>query len=183
MQEAIIIHGGPRKEKYYNPDLPTLPNANWLPWLQKQFQMVDILAQTPSMPRPYDPTYAEWEEMLNRFVSSNLAYAVGHSSGGGFLVKYLQTHKLPLKKLILVAPWFDFEKRWGEEWLTDFDPNALDGIEVHMLISDDDTPDQQQSARVLMEAYPSIIEHRYKDKGHFVGIPTIPEVWEIIQNG
>jgi predicted alpha/beta hydrolase family esterase len=179
MREAIIIHGSPDKAEYFSPDTPTPPAFHWLPWLQKQFQLAGVLAQIPSMPAPYAPKYKEWEAMFKRIAPMDLECAVGHSSGGGFLVKYLQANRPRIKKLVLAAPWFDVEKRYGGEWAAEFDPRALDGIgETHALISDDDSQDQQESAKALLAAYPKIIEHRFKDKGHFVGMPVFPELWE-----
>ena len=181
MKEAIIIHGGPGKEVFFDESIPPPSHSFWFPWLQKQFLVNGILAQAPVMPAPYDSKFSEWAEIFDRFASPNLAYAVGHSSGGGFLVKYMQTSGLRLEKLILVAPWLDPKKNFGEEWQTSLDPRALDNvIETHLLISDDDDTAELESARRLVDAYPKIIEHRFQNRGHFIFINELPELKPII---
>jgi predicted alpha/beta hydrolase family esterase len=182
MKEAIIVHGSPDRAEYFAPEFPSPSAFHWFPWLQKQFQMAGVLAQVPSMPAPYDAKYSEWEELFSRLVSPRLEYAVGHSSGGGFLIKYMQAHRLPLKKLVLVAPWLDPDGEFGQEWRTELDPRALDSAaETHLFISDDDDAAELDSANRLLAAYPKIIEHRFTDRGHFVGMPAFPELWDIIK--
>lgn len=34
MRNAILLHGLPSKEEYYNPDRPSSSNSHWFPWLQ-----------------------------------------------------------------------------------------------------------------------------------------------------
>ena len=33
MKNAIILHGGPSKTEYYDPEAPSMSNINWTPWL------------------------------------------------------------------------------------------------------------------------------------------------------
>jgi hypothetical protein len=33
MKNAIILHGGPDKQEYYDPETPSQSNMHWLPWL------------------------------------------------------------------------------------------------------------------------------------------------------
>ena len=181
MKEAIIVHGSPDRVEYFDPASPSPSAFHWFPWLCKQFQLAGILAQCPSMPTPYDAKYAEWEDLFLRLVSPRLEYAAGHSSGGGFLVKYMQKHRLSLHKLALVAPWIDPDRKFGEEWQTWLDPHALDSVqEAHLFISEDDDEAELESAARLLAAYPRIIEHRFKDRGHFVGMPEFPELWKAL---
>ena len=90
MKTAIIIHGMPYKdEEYYNPKRPASSNCHWLPWIQKQLLLKDILAQTPEMPVPYEPEYIAWKEIFERFPLNEETILVGHSCGAGFIVRYL----------------------------------------------------------------------------------------------
>jgi hypothetical protein len=36
MKTAIIIHGMPSTEEYYDVNRPASSNCHWLPWIQKQ---------------------------------------------------------------------------------------------------------------------------------------------------
>lgn len=36
MKNAIILHGGPDKEEYYDPKARSMSNSHWIPWLQAQ---------------------------------------------------------------------------------------------------------------------------------------------------
>ncbi len=59
MKTAIIVHGMPPKEEYFNSAYPSQSNKHWIPWIQKQLILNGILAQTPEMPEPYDPDYTK----------------------------------------------------------------------------------------------------------------------------
>jgi hypothetical protein len=37
VSNAIIVHGEPGRDEYYDPDVPSSSNHHWLPWLAKQF--------------------------------------------------------------------------------------------------------------------------------------------------
>jgi hypothetical protein len=85
-----------------------------------------------------------------------------------------------LEKLVLVAPWLDPDGEFGGEFRTELDPAAFDAVgEVHLLISDDDDEVELESARRLLFAYPRIVEHRFADRGHFVGMPAFDELWGV----
>ena len=67
MKNAIIVHGMPSKEEYYSSDFPACSNNHWIPWLQKQFIMNDVKADTPEMPHAYLPEYEVWKKEFERF--------------------------------------------------------------------------------------------------------------------
>lgn len=67
MKTAIILHGMPLKEEYYNPESESQSNKHWIPWAQKQLILDNILAQTPEMPEPYYPDYAKWSKVFEQF--------------------------------------------------------------------------------------------------------------------
>ena len=59
MKKAIIIHGSPSKEEFFDQKTPSPSNFQFLPWLQKELLLRDVIAQTPEMPAPYNPVYEE----------------------------------------------------------------------------------------------------------------------------
>ena len=106
MRNAIILHGRPDKDEYYNPELPSQSNMEWKPWLQRQLQLKDIIAQTPEIPMSFDPDYETWKTEFERYDITLDTVLVGHSCGAGFLVKYLSQHpETRVGKVVLVAPW------------------------------------------------------------------------------
>lgn len=86
MKTAIIIHGMPPKEEYFNAEYPSSSNKHWIPWIQKQLILNGILAQTPEMPEPYDPDYTKWYSVFEQFTIDGDTQLIGHSCGGGFLL-------------------------------------------------------------------------------------------------
>lgn len=120
MKQVILIHGLPDKEEVIGDVWPSPSNAHWFPWIQKQLTRQDILCQALEMPRSYNPIYVDHERVLNQMEISNETILVGHSCGGGFLLRYLSEHQnLKPKKVILVAPWLD-----PEGYLKELNPNS-----------------------------------------------------------
>ena len=107
MKNALLLHGTCDREEYFSDLHTSLSNSHWLPWLQKQLLIRDILTQTPEMPQAYDPQYDLWEKTFERFDVDKNTILVGHSCGGGFLLRWLSENRVEVNKLILVAPWID----------------------------------------------------------------------------
>ncbi len=107
MKTAVILHGKPSKEEYLDPKSPSPSNAHWLPWLQRQLLLSGILAQTPELPEPYEPDYGKWSDVFQQFPIDADTILVGHSCGGGFLVRWLSEHRIQVGRVALVAPWID----------------------------------------------------------------------------
>ena len=138
------------------------------PGCNSRFLRAGWQCQTPELPHPYRPSYAEWKETFDCFKPQKLSLLVGHSAGGGFAIKYLQEHKLKLEKLILVAPWLDPEREFDDFLQTDLKPTALNSIdEVHLIFSEDDDEAERQTKDRLLAAYPQIVFHDYLNFGHF----------------
>lgn len=104
MKTAIILHGKPSKEEYFDPQGPSPSNKHWLAWLQRQLIVNGVLAQTPELPEPYKPVYEKWRSVFERFLINKDTILVGHSCGAGFLVKWLSQNKVKVGKVALVAP-------------------------------------------------------------------------------
>jgi predicted alpha/beta hydrolase family esterase len=107
MQTAIIIHGFPSKEEYFDPTFPAESNSTWIPWVQRQLIVNGILAQTPEMPEPYAPSYEKYCMLFERFAIDADTILVGYSGGAGFLVRWLSEHKVKVGKVVLAAPFLD----------------------------------------------------------------------------
>ena len=104
MPNAVIVHGASDRNEFFDPDYPSLSNAHWVPWLQKQMLMADYLVDTPEMPRAYAPDYPLWKRIFERYEIDTGSVLVGYSCGGGFLLRWLSENAVAPKRVILVAP-------------------------------------------------------------------------------
>lgn len=170
MKTAIIIHGMPSKEKYYDATQTSESNSHWFPWLQRQLLLNHILAQTPEMPMPFRPSYESWKKVLEQFPLNEDAVLVGHSCGGGFLVRYLSENNIKVGKVALVAPWIDPEDSRPEPGFFDFkiDPNLASRTEdIKLFISSDDAQAELETAGLLEKEIKNLKIQRFSDRGHF----------------
>lgn len=189
MKNAIILHGTCDKEEYYSPEYPSASNFHWLPWLAKQLLIKDIHAVTPEMPHGYLPNYAVWKQEFERFDITSETILVGHSCGGGFLVRWLSENKdKKVGKVVLVAPWIDPNKTKGED--NDFFNFEMD-IElvsrtqgVTIFNSDTDMEAVHTSVNQIMDTIQNIKLVEFENKGHFclsdLGGEAFPELLEEI---
>lgn len=187
MKQCIIIHGKPGRQEYEDPHVPSPSNHHWFPWIQKQLLLHNILTQTLEMPRPFEPVYAQWAFTLDNIRLDADTIMVGHSCGGGFILRYLSERKLSVRGIALVAPWLDP----GHTKTADFfafipDPQLLSRIQhAHMLHSTDD-PAQgiAESVKTIQTWYPAMRVHTAHHKGHYtieeMKTPEFPELLSII---
>lgn len=169
MKNAIILHGMPSKEGYYEPNRECPSNEHWLPWLQHQLIIKDILAQTPEMPRPYDPDYQEWLNVFNQFTINEDTILIGHSCGGGFLVRWLSENTIKVGKVILVAPWIDTDKILKSDFFNfKIDNNMSDKAESIVIFGSNN--DDQEIKDSIDKLRNEIKNVKYKEFnfGHFV---------------
>ncbi len=171
MKNAIIVHGMPSKEEYYSDKYPSASNFQWLPWLQKQLIIRDIKADTPEMPLAYSPNYSVWKREFERFDITPETILVGHSCGGGFLVRWLSEHpEVKVGKVVLVAPWLDPTRTET----TDFFDFVIDANFVArtggtiIFHSDNDDVDINESVALLMQEVSGIELRTFSGYGHFV---------------
>jgi predicted alpha/beta hydrolase family esterase len=171
MKNAIIIHGTCSKKEYFDDKYPSLSNSHWLPWLQKQLLIKGIFTQTPEMLNAYgsEYKYKEWVKQFECFDINEETILIGHSSGGGFLIRWLSENKIKIKKLILVAPWIDPEKEEGTNFF-DFEidkhiPKRIE--ETHLFVSSDDDKDILDSVKIIEKNIPNIKFHKFSNLGHF----------------
>ncbi|MBN2016267.1 alpha/beta fold hydrolase [Candidatus Dojkabacteria bacterium] len=170
MKTALLLHGTCDKEEYFSDKYPSLSNSHWFPWLQKQLLMRGVFTQTPEMPDAYKPDYKKWKREFERFDVDKDTILVGHSCGGGFLVRYLSEHKLKIKKLILVAPWMDPNNKKAASFF-DFtiDPKLEDRAkEMFILVSEDEEVDGvKETVGILSEKFHEARLIQFDKMGHF----------------
>lgn len=187
MKTAIILHGMPSRENYYDADRPdSQSNSHWIPWLQQKLLQRDILTQAPEMPEPYEPDYKKWCEIFDQFKLDSETDLIGHSAGAGFLVRYLSEHDVKVGKVVLVAPWINPdqvpETDMFDNWQID-DDLAHKAEKIYIVYSTDDDQEIIDSVHILRDKIPAeIIE--CQNKGHFtfssMKTREIPEVLNLL---
>lgn len=172
MKNAIILHGmpDPGMKEYYNPSVPSASNAHWLPWLQQQLMIRDIATQTPEIPNSWKPDYPTWRKEFERYDITPETVLVGHSCGGGFLVRWLSEHPdIRVGKVVLVAPWID-PRRTNT---TDFFEFVIDPLlksrtaDLVIFGSDNDFKSVQASIQIIREAVQDVGYREFHNYGHF----------------
>ncbi|MDB5171158.1 MAG: hypothetical protein JWO35_852 [Candidatus Saccharibacteria bacterium] len=185
MKNAILVPGRPDKNQHYDPSLPSNSEGYWFSWLKRQLILNDIQANAIEPPMPFRPRYEEWKKEFERFDITNETVLVGHSCGGGFLVRYLSEHKdLKVGKVYLVAPWINPDDNALSETADFFhfkiDPNfARRAASVTVFVSSDDYPDVVKTVDILAEKVPDLDIHHYNDRGHFKE-KLFPELLDLI---
>jgi uncharacterized protein len=189
MRTAVIVHGTPDKEEYYNPDLPSSSNHHWIPWLQKQLIVRDIFAQTPEMPNAWAPDFPTWKKEFERFDVNEASILVGHSCGGGFLTRWLTEHPdRRFAQVVLVAPWLDpFRRKTTDFYEFEIDPQLANRAESFTIFhSDNDMEEVQESVRRFRKILPAVQYREFHDYGHFcfddMKTTAFPELLELILN-
>ncbi len=188
MKTAILIHGMPSEKEFFKPHNVSPSNNQWLPWIQKQLALKGIVAQTPEMPEPYRPDYEKWKQIFEQFTLDEDTILVGHSCGGGFLVRWLSENNVKVGRVVLVAPWISPTDEQPAPGFFNFqvDPNlASKAKELHLFISSDDEQDELGTAKMLEEKVKGIEFHRFTNKGHFCigfNLPNeeFPELLEVL---
>ncbi len=167
------MHGMPSKEEYFDPTYPSPSNSHWFPWLTKQLMVHDICTVAPEIPQPWQPRYDIWRKEFERFDITPETILIGHSCGGGFIVRWLSENKdWQVGKVILVAPWLnpDNDPRSDTADFFDFtvDPDLRERTKgVTIFHSDNDSEAIHKSVKMLRDA---IRGHNYKEfhqYGHF----------------
>ena len=158
MSNAILIPGRPDKEEHYDPNSPSNSENHWFSWLKRQLIVRDIHAVSIEPPFPFRPRYDEWKKEFERFDLESDTILVGHSCGGGFLVRYLSENKnVRVGKVVLVAPWtnpLNYEDADTADFFEfDIDPNfpaRTKGVSV--FISSDDDPSVVKTVEILKDS-------------------------------
>ena len=189
MRNAIILHGKPGKDEYYNPSTPSASNHHWIPWLQKQLLINEINAATPEIPHAFLPDYEIWKREFERYDISEETDLVGHSCGGGFLVRWLSEHKdVKVRNVVLVAPWIDPSKRLSTGFFEfNINPSLAKQAENFIIFdSDDDSEDVHISIKTIRESVDGATHKEFHSYGHFtrssMGTSEFPELLDAVLN-
>jgi predicted alpha/beta hydrolase family esterase len=173
MKNAVIVHGKPSKKEYFGDKYPSSSNFGWLPWLQKKLVQAGVDAQTPEMLNAWRPEYEIWKKEFERYDLNPETALVGHSCGGGFLVRWLSENKdVKVGKVILVAPWTDPDKEYTRS--TGFFEFEIDAdlakrtSECIVFVSDDDADDIHKTVENLGKKVRGLKVRQFKGYGHFV---------------
>lgn len=170
MKKAIIIHGYNNKSEFLDESRPSSSNDHWIPWLQRQLLLNGIEAQTPEMPGFYEPNYEKWKDLLDKFEPDENTMLVGHSCGGGFLVRWLSENNKKVGKVVLVAPWLDPNKKIDPNFFNfEIDPNLVSRTDgVIIMYSTDDNPQIFKSIDILKSKIENLQIKEFTGKGHFI---------------
>jgi predicted alpha/beta hydrolase family esterase len=170
MKQAIIIHGTSEHEEYFDKSVPSSSNNHWIAWLQKQLIVRGVHSHTPEIPDAWKPVYPLWKTELERFQLNTDTALVGHSCGGGFLIRWLTEHpEVKVGNVILVAPWLDPDRRKTTDFF-DFEVDPLLSNRASRLTifhSDDDMEEVQKSVRYLRKTLKDFQYKEFKNFGHF----------------
>ncbi len=191
MKKVFIIHGMPSKEDYFNSKGDSQSNCHWLPWIQKQLLDRGVLAQTPEMPEPYEPNYEKWKSVFEQFHIDEETVLLGHSCGGGFLIRWLSESNIKVGKVVLVAPWIgmDPEDSWakltGNFFIFEIDRELVSKTNgLTIFVSSDDDKDILSTVEFLKGNINGYSLTEFTDKGHFtygdMGTREFPELLEEI---
>ncbi len=171
MRNAIILHGGPSKKEYYDPDAPSMSNAHWIPWLQAQLLKNEIIAHTPEVPHSFDRNWEVWKREVERYEINENTILIGHSTGAGFFVKYLSINAdLKIDKLILVAPWLDPDHTKTKNFFDDFEIDsdlASRTREIVVFGSGNDEQSVMKSIEIIRAKVKGVKYREFPGYGHF----------------
>lgn len=182
MKKAIIFHGMPEEHEYQGNE----SQMHWIPWLKEKLEANGYQVFNPELPRAYKPIYEDWLKIFQQFPLDEETVLVGHSCGGGFLLRYLSENDVKVDKVVLVAPWLDPRKHL-ETGFFDFsiDPKVSNKSQcTTIFVSSDDGEDVLTSVATLTKAVPGVTVKQFTDKGHFtfgdMGQKEFPELLQII---
>ena len=183
MKPAIILHGmSDSKEKYDGNEA----GHHWIPWLSNELGTRGYAVYTPEMPEPYEPHYENWCRVFEQFILDEETLLIGHSCGGGFLVRYLSERDIKVGKVILVAPWLDPDKDHCPKFFEFTIKRNLVAFTsgVTVFVSKDDDSDILESVKKIQVECDDIQVQEFTDKGHFtldvMGTREFPEILEVV---
>ncbi len=177
---VVIVHGCPGKNK--KPLEKENKKKRWRFWVKNELLKKGINCETPEMPSPWQPKYKDWKKEFDKIKIDENSILVGHSAGGGFLVRWLGETKKKIKKLILVAPAIIHSCEWHNlSDLLDFEiSDDLKNVnEILLFISKDDSEGLLKSSTIFESAL-NLRKKEFDNKGHFtektMGTDKFPEI-------
>ncbi|MBD5388817.1 hypothetical protein HDR63_01000 [bacterium] len=186
---AIICHGIKSKENFDKMTIPMCA-AIWYPWLQQKLILSGIPTQCPSFTNSWLPArnYATDTDLMNRMPIDDKTILIGHSCGGGMLIKYLTDHpKIKISHLVLVAPFIDPTHQFTE-YFNKFEPDATIPNRVGRIDLFYSTDDHYgdwiiKGCEKLEKLWPGMHVHKFTNRNHFSAsdVTEFPEVWDILK--
>lgn len=187
MHKVFMLHGICDEEEFYSPYHPSPSNAQWFPWLQKELVMKGFYCQTPEVPQSYKGHWGDWYQTIDDLNIDDDTILIGHSCGCGAFLKYLTLNpKIKLKKLILVAPYLDPFRDYGDMLKIDLDKNLFARVESFHIIKSDNEPLESVNITTekLRNLYKNVNYLEVKNYGHCcieeMGKEDFPELLELI---
>ncbi len=176
MKQIILIHGSPEPDEIVTTQKEVAPD--WFYWLQENVPHVSILP----MPLDVEVVYEEWLKVFEKSDLSDEAILVGHSCGGGFVLRYLSEHpETSFQKVILVAPWLDVHSELTTEFMKfEIDGTISERMETHIFVSSDDSSGILDSVKLIKDKFVHATYHEFTDKEHFTN-KEFPELLEILK--
>ena len=185
---CIIIHGCPSDEERAKDPKTRTYDKHWIPWLKKELEKKGIETKTPLMPTPWDADYDSWKKEIVKLDIQVDSILVGHSCGGGFLVRWIDESKKKFKRLVLVSPGKAGKSRskgtgnlYGNKTITNLNRYVKD--EIIIFTSNDDIPQHIKGAFEYKKELPAKVI-LLRDQGHFtqedMGTVEFPELLEEI---
>lgn len=160
----------------------------WADWLQFMVELEhDVIMQRPYFPHAHQllMKYDEWEKIMDKQDITDDTVLIGHSAGGGFVLKYLSKHpELNVRQVVLVAPYIDTEDICPSGFYHDInlsnDLVAQTKNGIDLMISTDDAPGILNSFDKITKNIPDIRVHKFTGRGHLNG-DELPEIMQIIK--
>lgn len=173
MSNAILVPGRPDKDEHYDPKRTSNSEDHWFSWLKRQLILKDIHAVSIEPPFPFRPRYEGWKKEFERFDITPETILVGHSCGGGFLVRWLSENKdIKVGKVALVAPWLNPENNPISD-TADFFEFEIDSdiaartTGITIFNSDNDQDTIHNSVQIIQDKIKDIQYRVIHNYGHF----------------
>ena len=178
MKKAIILHGMPEAHEYQGNE----STQHWIPWLKQKLEERGFTVHTPELPNACEPVYEEWRDVLQSLSPDEDTLLIGHSCGGGCIVRYLSENPVSVGQVILVAPWIDPHMHLLSNFF-DFSWSHTIGEKtkgITIFVSLDDGQDVLQSVTTISQRIPGVQLRQFTEKGHFtyedMGTKEFPEL-------
>lgn len=194
--QIVFIGGGDSPEtktEYY--DLlrsmsfdPYAPERqSWRKWLAESTAETHEFIYV-AMPDKYNADFIAWSIWFEKVIPHlrDGVILIGHSLGGGFLLRYLSENRLPVSiaQLHLVAPVVDSTDCPGvgeftidlASWSGFMSESAV----VHLWHSSDDTLVPMHHSTRFASTYPEAVLHAFTDRWHFLQ-SEFPELRAVIE--
>ncbi len=180
---CIIIHGSNSTEAGSKKGLPE-NERHWKPWLKEELKKRGIKVSNKLYPEDWEPNYKKWKEIFEKNEIDENTILIGHSAGGGFLVRWLDETKRKIKKLILVSPGKSGKARnpsraklYGEKTIKSISQYVSEGIVIYT--SNDDISSHIIGAKEYEKELPAKVIF-LKNHGHYtledMGTEEFPEL-------